>query len=160
MYFHHSGGYTCQSYNPVDANGKTYDWVQTCILLATSTTIEIVPCVAPTDGVASQLFSEVVPYTTSITTESVTSTYTYSAISVHAPLYVTPESKFRPPIAHQELAEFKSTGGQRIWPLRLQHQLLVAVPRREGTYLVAPSPGSLLVLFWGLLVRQLESFGA
>lgn len=130
MSVYHSGGYTCYYLRTDDGGGVKYGpEAQTCRLLATSTTTAVAPCVPTTDENASQSLLAVLPYTSSITTQSQTSTSTFETLSAFAPLYVNPEIDlhdlitlrviilnlhFRGPISHNEVTEYRSTGGLRI----------------------------------------------
>lgn len=125
-----SGGYTCYYLRTNDGMGNKYGpEAQTCRLLATSTTIAVAPCVPTTDENASESFVAVLPYTSSITTQSRTSTSTFETLSAFAPLYVNPEIDlhdliilrviilklyFCGSISHHEVTEYRSTGGLRI----------------------------------------------
>lgn len=77
--------YSCANWPP-DQGSATYEYVQTCVLVANPTSIDVHPCEASTNGVAPQITSQVPPYTTTIITGSVTSTSTLTSFELHAPL--------------------------------------------------------------------------
>lgn len=170
--FCHSGGYTCHYSHPNAGESNTYGSAQTCLLVATSTTIKVAPCIVTADGAASQTFSAVLPYTTIISTGSTISTSTADSLEALAPLYVTPEdtpastpllskrmshSCLHGRISHHIFTEYKSTGGWRTSPLQLQRQLAAAqhhpqqIQTREIASPAVPSPGLSLGVLLGFL---------